>query len=156
MDLLEQWEEATRYKVSLGNNSPKGCIVYIGKNGSCCMSKKFKIDGKWKSVSLHRMAHMLFVGKIPHGKIVFQTCHNKKCINPDHLKIKTRKEFAQEVLKREGYRPNAWKTRSKLSVSQTVDIRCSKLNSCKLAKLYNISVTQITRIRNGSRCSGVK
>ena len=41
-------------------------------------------------VNVHRYAYTVFFGQeIPEGLVVRHICHNKRCINPDHLRIDT-------------------------------------------------------------------
>ena len=35
----------------------------------------------------HRVAYELFFGPIPKGNKVLHTCNNKRCVNPNHLKL---------------------------------------------------------------------
>jgi hypothetical protein len=57
-----------------------------GKNGYGA----FKVDGK--VVSAHKYAYIKFKGEIPPNKLVSHTCHNKLCVNPDHLTLVSAKE----------------------------------------------------------------
>lgn len=153
MDLLEHWEKKVGYKI----DEKSGCWnAYGSHQGNGYVSKRFKIDGKTKGFLLHRVSYMLFVGSIPDGNIVSHTCYNKRCVNPKHLKASTMGEFAQDILRRETNESVIWEPKQKLTIKQTVEIRRSDLSSYKLAKLYNISPVQVRRIKNGSRCSGIK
>lgn len=65
-----------------------------GKNGYGAM----KVDGK--VVSVHKFAYTLYRGEIPEKLLVSHTCHNKLCVNPDHLKLVTPKENHNEGVRR--------------------------------------------------------
>ncbi len=44
-------------------------------------------DGGTRLESAHRASYELFVGPIPSGMQVTQTCDNRLCVNPDHLEL---------------------------------------------------------------------
>ena len=37
--------------------------------------------------SAHRASYLTFVGPIPEGGLVHQTCGNRLCVNPEHLQL---------------------------------------------------------------------
>ena len=51
-----------------------------------------KIDGSWKSRTLHREMYLAYVGDIPDGLVIDHLCRNRSCINPDHLDAVTNEE----------------------------------------------------------------
>lgn len=64
-----------------------GCWVFNGyKNASGygVVSKPGSGNGFLKA---HRLAFMEFVGQIPDGMLVEQSCRNKSCVNPSHLRL---------------------------------------------------------------------
>lgn len=47
---------------------------------------------KGQMTTAHRAAWILFRGSIPEGLHVDHACHNRQCVNPDHLQVVTRKQ----------------------------------------------------------------
>lgn len=43
----------------------------------------------------HRISFAIHNGPIPKGKVVDHICHNRSCVNPDHLRLATHFENAQ-------------------------------------------------------------
>lgn len=48
----------------------------------------------------HRISYRLFRGEIPEGKLIRHKCDVRKCVNPDHLEIGTKKENNHDALAR--------------------------------------------------------
>ena len=44
-------------------------------------------NGGMHRQSAHRASYISFIGPLPAGKKVVQTCGNRLCINPDHLEL---------------------------------------------------------------------
>jgi len=45
-----------------------------------------------RSIRAHRLAYRLLVGDIPDGRVIDHRCHNRCCVNPDHLRPVTDKQ----------------------------------------------------------------
>lgn len=83
-------------------------------------------------------------------------CNNAWCVNVEHLKIGTHKENYQDMI--DCGRSNKGKSNfkvagekngiSKLTEKQVKEIYLSKLSLKKLAKIYNVSSTNISNIKN--------
>lgn len=52
-----------------------------------------------RSVLVHRWSYEQANGPIPHGLDIDHICHNTLCINPNHLRLATRKQNAEHKLK---------------------------------------------------------
>lgn len=61
----------------------------------------------------HRVSYSMAFGKIPDEMVVDHTCHNRACVNPDHLRTVTRKQNAENraglpVTNKSGARGVCW------------------------------------------------
>lgn len=56
----------------------------------------------WKGVSMHahRVSYLMHNGDVSDGKNVFRSCHNKGCINPEHLQAGSFSEIALHVVEK--------------------------------------------------------
>ena len=48
-----------------------------------------------KIIAAHRIAYMLSRGPIPNDLVVDHICHNRQCVNPNHLQLLTNGENAR-------------------------------------------------------------
>ena len=67
------------------------CIEWTGTIGADGYGKKWN-NSKRNWVQAHRWVYEQEVGAIPDGLMIRHLCHNKKCVNPDHLEPGTMKE----------------------------------------------------------------
>lgn len=72
----------------------------------------------------HRVAYELAVGPIPDGMEIDHSCRNRRCVNPSHLRIATRKQNQENLAPRKhsrsGVRGVSWdKARQKWIVHVT-------------------------------------
>lgn len=124
-----------------------GCWVDVahkenGNNGY----KHFVRNGKrWY---LHRYMYQKYYGEIPKGMLVCHTCDNRQCINPKHLFLGTYKKNMEDA-KNKGRNVRGEKSgRSKLTEKQVKEIRQSTEIHLKISKQYDISLCQVSLIRN--------
>lgn len=106
-----------------------------------------------KPVLAHRFAYEYFTGtKIPLGMCVLHHCDNPSCINPTHLYVGTKGDNGLDMRKRkrvEGSK-NGY---AKLTEDKVLEIRSiyPKLSYTKLAKKYNVSISNIEHIIQRTR-----
>lgn len=53
------------------------------------------VDGKKKPGYAHRISYEIHFGSIAPGLVVDHICHNKSCVNPEHLRAITQRENTQ-------------------------------------------------------------
>ena len=97
----------------------------------------------------HRVAYTLSKSEIPSDLIVRHTCDNPACCNPAHLILGTHAENMADMVERK--RSNKAKgednSSCKLTSKQVMEIYNSPLPQNELAKLYNITQTNISLIK---------
>jgi hypothetical protein len=102
-----------------------------------------------KSVA-HRIGWELTRGPIPMDKdkcFVLHTCDNRRCVNPNHLYLGSKKENGRDssVRKRYEHRRGESATRSKLTEAQVLEIRrlCAipGANKSEVARQFGITNT---------------
>jgi len=54
---------------------------------------------KCYNITTHRLSKLIEIGWIPDGYYVLHKCHNKICVNPDHLYIGTAKHNINDSIK---------------------------------------------------------
>jgi hypothetical protein len=79
--------------------------------------------------------------------VVMHICDNKECVNPNHLRIGTPKENSLDMVSKGRQAKGEACGNAKLTEGQVREIRMSPLSSRKLAKLYNISKTNVLDIK---------
>lgn len=131
-----------------------GCWIWTG--GTRPNNKGVKYPRHWnddkKSVGAHRFSYSVFIGEIPKGMYVCHKCDVPLCVNPDHLFIGTHEENMKDMTEKgRSFKGcgDQKKGLSKLTNSQANEILALKMPQSKIAKIYNVSQTTISRIKRG-------
>ena len=132
---------------------PNGCIRCL----SHCTDKDgyVRIRKNGKHDRLFRVLYENKYGKIPKGNVLRHLCNNAWCVNVNHLKVGTQKENCLDTmlcgrtsLGKENKKVRGTKNGlNKLNEKQVKDIYTSNLSYSNLAKLYNVSKTNIVCIK---------
>lgn len=149
-------------KFNNGSTS-KEVIIETQENGCWkCLSHCTDKDGyvrmryNGKHDRLFRVLYQQKYGEIPKGLVLRHLCNNAWCVNVEHLKVGTQKENYQDMidcgrspkgkrnLKISGEKNN----NHKLSEKQVEEIYLSKLSLKTLSKIYGVSTSNISYIKN--------
>ncbi len=122
------------------------CWNYKGavrENGYCRTTFKMK---PWY---IHRLSYLAFKGDIPEGIDVCHSCDNRRCCNPEHLFLGTRKENMEDALKKGRIAKGSMLPQAKLTEQDIIDIikRSKGAELYKdIANCYNVCVQTIGKI----------
>lgn len=108
-----------------------------------------KIGFMGEALYAHRVSYILYNIEIPEGLQVNHRCHNRSCVNPDHLYAGT---VSQNNLDRCDVNLNSRGSGhhlSKLTEQQVLEIRTSADPGTVLALRYNVTPSTISYIKRG-------
>jgi transcriptional regulator with XRE-family HTH domain len=131
------------------NKTELGCWEWTGKLTACGYASITSKLG-------HRVVWELYNGKIPklpgyHGGVIRHSCHNRKCINPEHLILGTTRDNVNDMLI--AGRSNTIKGSSALSNAQAEEVKRLRAEENwtyqALADHFGMAVGSIHEIVNG-------
>jgi hypothetical protein len=95
------WEKVEKTESCWIWKSPANCSGY----------GVIKIDGINRTA--HRVSYAIKHGKIPENLFILHKCHNRKCVNPDHLYSGTQMDNVKDEIDRKNTRHYTCETASK-------------------------------------------
>lgn len=109
---------------------------------------------KKHTVGAH-VAGYLIANPEPLGDLhVLHSCHNRLCVNPDHLRAGTRKENSQDMIKAGRALTGARNGQSILIEEQVLEIKkilkTTTLTCSTISRKYGVSRNTIKRIEDGT------
>ena len=126
------------------------CIIW---EGGCFANGYGSVydEKKKRHTQAHRYYYEQAYGDIPKGMLIRHTCHTRKCINPEHLKLGTHQDNRNDDMNT-GHQFEMIRGEkqhlSKLTETDVLNIRKKEMSAMKYSKKYNINITQIYRIWN--------
>lgn len=115
-------------------------------------------DKLWRA---SRLAYHMTRGPIPDGMCVLHKCDNRRCVNPDHLWLGTMAENSQDAVRKGRWHQNTGPNkkiqgekhgRAKLCELDAWLVKnIEGVTHTDIAEWFDISITQVSRIRNGKR-----
>lgn len=107
-------------------------------------------------VGAHRVAWAIANRQDPHGKMVLHSCNNRRCCNPDHLRLGDAADNVADMLNAgtasNGDRSGEANPMAKLSpedVAATVALIDQGLNNTQISDHFGVSHATISAIRTG-------
>jgi len=124
-------------------------------NWTGCISHGYgvlKLGGRAGAVRrVHRLSWEVHRGSIPSGLCVLHTCDNRACINPDHLWLGTYRDNNQDAWRKGRNARGTRHGHAKLTLSQVIQIYRSPQSQSKLAKLFGVNPSTVSRIKHKER-----
>jgi len=125
----------------------------------------FRFNGRETKHQAHRVAYILWKGKIPESLFVLHQCDNPRCINPDHLHLGTQKDNIREMRERgrakDETRGSKGEKHHKSKLKDEDILKIRKLRSegytgTKLAQMFGVTNPMIYYICNNKNWNHIK
>lgn len=137
----------------------QGCWLWQNQPGSWGYGKIWDADKRGQRMA-HRVSFELFreedLPEFSPDSQINHTCHNKLCVNPDHLYIGTAKQNSQDAIEADAWGDNRKRGsevgNSKLTEEQVAEIkaRCNSGETQKaVSEDYPVSHTMVNKIMTG-------
>ena len=75
-----------RAQAKINPNQDTGCWLWTGSGDSNGYGQ-IRVAGR--TIQAHRFTYSELVGTIPAGMVIDHLCHNRRCVNPEHLEVVT-------------------------------------------------------------------
>jgi hypothetical protein len=83
------YESQQKFMDSVAMCPMSGCWIWLGAESS---EGYGRIGYKKRVIYVHRWSYELFCSPIPTGMQIDHKCHNRICVNPDHLRLASHTE----------------------------------------------------------------
>lgn len=98
----------------------------------------------------HRVSYELYKGLIPNSMLILHSCHNRLCVNPEHLRIGTVVDNNRDMVERGTQVMGEKVASSKLTENAIIEIRklyeTGEYSQQNLADIYGVSQYNISCI----------
>jgi hypothetical protein len=108
-----------------------------------------QIRANGKTSYAHRVAWELANKPIPEGAYVLHDCDNRRCVNPEHLRLGTFQDNMDDMTAKKRHAHGERNGHARLSEQAVRDIRASEALQADLAARYGVSQSLVSMIRSG-------
>lgn len=140
-----------------------GCWEWTGcYSGRMCTSKAVVpstyVPALGCTTTCMRAAAFLTGRKVRDNQIAWATCANRKCCNPDHIRLGTRKEWGRWMTQQKLMTNSLARARASIEMHRrrapnmpaiAAEIRASDERGCTLARKHGLTPQTVSRIRRG-------
>lgn len=138
------WRNSTRLD--------SGCWLWTGVINASGYGV-MKVNGK--STLAHRVSLEAFLGTSAKGKNVLHSCDNPPCVNPDHLRLGTQKDNAEDMVTRGRSARGERSGSAKLTEKQVLEILAmcerAEVSKAEIGRIYGVSHQTISDISLGKK-----
>lgn len=143
--------DKNRFYSNIAINKDIDCLEWTGtlKNNGYGQFKT--LSKKW--MHAHRLSYEVFIGNIPDNLCVLHKCDNRKCVNPEHLWLGTKKDNTQDMINKNRKvivplqgESNGMSKLTKENVKSIRQTYSNIINCTQLSKVYGVSISAIDRI----------
>jgi hypothetical protein len=146
-------EPIVRFNEKYTIDKKTGCWLW-----TACLEKSgyaHFTDINGKPCRAHRFSYEYFIGPLDKNLEICHNCHNKSCVNPDHLRQDTKSSNTMDKLKEKVH------CNQILSIEEVLEIKKAQLHYYRgqnkdLAHFYKVSQGAISDIKIGKRWSHVQ
>jgi hypothetical protein len=105
-------------------------------------------DGRRREHLAHRAVLALKLGRpLAPGEVTRHVCHNRACVNPDHLLPGSAKDNAQDSVRARRHIHGERHPRAKLTAALVGEIRACTGSQRDIARRYGVSQAAVSKIR---------
>lgn len=134
-----------RFFENVGEPTESGCMEWQGPINA----GGYGLMWRGRERYAHRHSYIIKHGSIPPGACVRHTCDNKKCVNPDHLLLGSRRDNTKDALDR-GLLCRGSKRRPDLTEAAVFDARVAFHKQAKslssLSRALNMCLSQTSDV----------
>ena len=106
-----------------------------------------QVHVKGKTAYAHRVAWELANGPLPVGAFILHSCDNRRCVNPDHLRIGTFQDNMDDMTARFRHAHGDRNGHAKLTVDEVRTIRVMGGTQKEIADHFGIAQGLVSMIR---------